>query len=1133
IDADHPNHVYKLKKALYGLKQAPRAWYNELSTFLLQNHFFKGTIDPTLFIRRFHDDILVVQVYVDDIIFGSTHPRLSQPRSTSRRLKGSFVISREPSIQGTFNTGLWYTKDFGFELTGFLDADYARCKDTFKSTSGGAQFLGEKLLTDYGFHFNKIPIYCDSKSAIARSCNPVQHSRTKHIVVRYHFIKEYVEKGTIELYFVKTDYQLADIFTKALPTDRFNYLVRRLGMRSLSPKELERLAKSQPKQVKPIVTKPKSPIRRHLPRSPSLKNSSSPPRVTAVKAPVGNPQHALKDNGVIDSGCSRHMIRNMSYLSDFEELNGGYVSFGDNPKGDAAFDGKELDFDAKKPESEVIVSLSSNLSAKFEDYSDNSINKVNAAVTLVPTVGKILPNSINTFSAASPSNADARPTHEKSLSIDASQLPDDTDMPELEDITYSNDKDDVGVEADFLETSIAVSPIPTTRVHKDHPVTQIIGDLSSATQTRSMTRVAKDQGGLSQMSNDDFHTCRFACFLSQEEPKRVHHALKDPSWIEAMHSIQDAEDEKGIVVRNKARLVAQGHTQEEGIDYEEVFAPVARIEAIRLFLAYASFMGFMVYQMDVKSAFFYGTIKEEVYVCQPLGFEDPDHPDKVYKVVKALYGLHQALRAWYETLANYLLENGFQRGKIDQTLFIKRHKMDILLVWIYVDDNIFGKSASTPIDTEKPLLKDPDGKDVDVHTYISMIGSLMYLTLSRPDIMFATNIEGCSKWNGVFEMDVTCYEYHKCWLPHHTTNGSQFTMSNPHKNWLVQIKRSLSWLVQKQAAISKDKSNPLTVDSLLKTIWLSIHHLLINEVLTIPGQTTTGKEISNPLMAGVNTPRCDEDRLEFIELTVFLLPKVEKVRIGVSVVDLQVFAVRHMLLLLVQKLLLFSLTNWCCSLSAVRSSRFNQIVDFLNGSSIKYALTVNPNIYVSCIKQLWTTVVVKKVNDVIRLQALVDKKKVVVTEATIREALRLDDEEGVECLPNEEIFAELARMGYEKPSTKLTFYKAFSSSLWKFLIHTILKCMSTKRTSWNEFSSSMVSAIICLSSGDANENDETVNAGDAAEGDVTAAHGEVLTATKEPSIPSLTPPTPLPQQSQDIPSTSQKSGAFGDVALNE
>nr|GFA09353.1 putative ribonuclease H-like domain-containing protein [Tanacetum cinerariifolium] len=207
-----------------------------------------------------------------------------------------------------------------------------------------------------------------------------------------------------------------------------------------------------------------------------------------------------------------------------------------------------------------------------------------------------------------------------------------------------------------------------------------------------MTRMVKDQGGLTQINNEDFHTCMFACFLSQEEPKRVHKALKDPSWIEAMQEellqfkmqkvwvlvdlpkgkraigfkwvFRNKKDERGIVSRNKDQLVAQGHTQEEGIDYEEVFARVARIKAIRLFLAYTSFMGFMVYQMDVKSTFLYGTNKEEVYVCQPLGFEDSDYPDKVYKVVKALYGLHQAPKAWYETLANYLLENGLQRERL-------------------------------------------------------------------------------------------------------------------------------------------------------------------------------------------------------------------------------------------------------------------------------------------------------------------------------------------------------------------------------------------------------------------------------------------------------------------------------------
>ncbi|GJR96539.1 putative ribonuclease H-like domain-containing protein [Tanacetum coccineum] len=192
-----------------------------------------------------------------------------------------------------------------------------------------------------------------------------------------------------------------------------------------------------------------------------------------------------------------------------------------------------------------------------------------------------------------------------------------------------------------------------------------------------MTKNLKEHGLFSSVqqrtNHKDFQNCLFACFLSQEEPKKVIHALKDPSWIEAMQDellqfklqkvwtlvdlpngkraigtkwvYRNKKDERGIVIKNKARLVAQGYTQEEGIDYDEVFAPVARIEAIRLFLAYASFKDFVVYQMDVKSAFLYGKIEEEVYVCQPLGFEDPDFPDRVYKVEKALYGLHQAPKA--------------------------------------------------------------------------------------------------------------------------------------------------------------------------------------------------------------------------------------------------------------------------------------------------------------------------------------------------------------------------------------------------------------------------------------------------------------------------------------------------------
>ncbi|GJU85161.1 putative ribonuclease H-like domain-containing protein [Tanacetum coccineum] len=236
-----------------------------------------------------------------------------------------------------------------------------------------------------------------------------------------------------------------------------------------------------------------------------------------------------------------------------------------------------------------------------------------------------------------------------------------------------------------------------------------LGNIPNFYPIRRMTQNTNEQRFISVVyegkTHEHLHTCLFACFLSQEEPERISkelsHRAIGTKWI-----FRNKKDERGIVIRNKSRLVAQGHTQEEGIDYDEVFAPIARFEAIRLFLAYTSFMGFMVYQMDVKSVFLYGQIEEEVYVCQPPGFEDPDHPDKVYKVVKALYRLHQAPRAWYETLANYLLGNGFLRGKIDQTMFIKKQKGDIFLVQIYVDDIIFGSTKKELCTEFEKLMKD-------------------------------------------------------------------------------------------------------------------------------------------------------------------------------------------------------------------------------------------------------------------------------------------------------------------------------------------------------------------------------------------------------------------------------------------
>ncbi|GJX62263.1 putative ribonuclease H-like domain-containing protein [Tanacetum coccineum] len=300
---------------------------------------------------------------------------------------------------------------------------------------------------------------------------------------------------------------------------------------------------------------------------------------------------------------------------------------------------------------------------------------------------------------------------------------------------------------------------PNTRIHKDHPIENVIGDVKSSVQTRRRTKPTSEQG-----------------FLSAIEPTSIAKALYDLSWVEAMQEelLQFKLQQVWIFVDLPTGKRAIG-TKWFFINKKDERRIVIRNKASnKIVLAYASFMGFLVYQMDVKSAFLYGTIDEEVYVTQPPGFKDPDHPDKVYKVVKALYGLHQAPRAWYETLANYLLGNGFKRGKIDQTLFIKKQKGDILLVHVYVDDIIFGftnKELCTAfeklmkdkfqmsyigeltfilglqvqqkedgifiIDLEKPLVKDGDADGVDVHLYRSIIGSLMYLTASRPYIMFA------------------------------------------------------------------------------------------------------------------------------------------------------------------------------------------------------------------------------------------------------------------------------------------------------------------------------------------------------------------------------------------------------------
>ncbi|GJV68705.1 putative ribonuclease H-like domain-containing protein [Tanacetum coccineum] len=279
---------------------------------------------------------------------------------------------------------------------------------------------------------------------------------------------------------------------------------------------------------------------------------------------------------------------------------------GDNEKKVTEEPGKEGGDPSNKND---IVNSTNNINTASDGNSTNNVNTVSSTVN---TAG-IEVNAVSSNTSI--------------------ELPNDPNMPELEDIVYSEDYEDVGAEADMnnLNTFMPISPIPTTRIHKDHPVEQIIGDLNSTPQTRKMIKNLEEHGLFSSVqqrtNHKDFQNCLFACILSQEEPKKVWTLMDLPNGkmpIGTKWVYKNKKDERGTV-----RLVAQGYTQEEEIDYNEVFVLVARIEAIRLFLAYALFKDFVVYQMDVKSAFLYGKIEEEVYVYQPPGFEDPDFPNRV------------------------------------------------------------------------------------------------------------------------------------------------------------------------------------------------------------------------------------------------------------------------------------------------------------------------------------------------------------------------------------------------------------------------------------------------------------------------------------------------------------------------
>jgi hypothetical protein len=402
------------------------------------------------------------------------------------------------------------------------------------------------------------------------------------------------------------------------------------------------------------------------------------------------------------------------------------------------------------------------------------------------------------------------PTQDEDQAQDNEDEDQEDEPPQEEDNDQGGDDNDQDKEDD-QEVQGQIPPHP--RVHqaiqRDHPVNSILGDIHKGVTTRS--RVA--------------HFCEHYSFLSSIEPYRVEDALRDSDWVLAMQEelnsftrnevwhlvpclnqndvgtkwvFRNKQDEHGVVTRNKARLVAKGYSQVEGLDFGETYAPVARLESIRILLAYATYHGFKLYQMDVKSVFLNGSIKEEVYVEQPPGFKDSEYPNHVYKLSKALYGLKQAPRAWYECLRYFLITNGFKVGKVDPTLFTKTIAKYLFVCQIYVDDIIFGstnkstceefsrimikkfemsmmgelknflgfqvkqlqegtfisqtkyiqdilnkfgmkdaKPIKKPMGTNGHLDLDTGGKSVDQKVYRSMIGSLFYLCASRPDIMLS------------------------------------------------------------------------------------------------------------------------------------------------------------------------------------------------------------------------------------------------------------------------------------------------------------------------------------------------------------------------------------------------------------
>ncbi|GJU67041.1 retrovirus-related pol polyprotein from transposon TNT 1-94 [Tanacetum coccineum] len=372
------------------------------------------------------------------------------------------------------------------------------------------------------------------------------------------------------------------------------------------------------------------------------------------------------DEWIKDSGCSKHVTGNRKLFSTYKAYNGGNVIFG------------------------------SNLRRNIIGYSQNS----KAYIILNKQTMKVEESLNVTF--------DETPPPPKTSPLE------DDDLVEEEAIEVNKTK---SLGNDLEDKSLENNEIINIKESKSHPLDNVIGNLNQ----RTLRSQAQDKSN-------------FFCFLSTIEPKNINEALKDESWVMAMQEelnqfisndvwelvpnpmnmtiigtkwvYRNKLDENGIVTRNKARLVAQGYNQQEGIDYDETYAPVARLESIRILLAYACALDFKLFQMDVKSAFLNGFINEEVYVAQPPGFIDFAKPNHVYRLKKALYGLKQAPKAWYDRLKAFLIKHDYTMGMVDNTLFTKKKEPNLIIVQIYVDDIIFGSTCQEMCDDFAKIMHD-------------------------------------------------------------------------------------------------------------------------------------------------------------------------------------------------------------------------------------------------------------------------------------------------------------------------------------------------------------------------------------------------------------------------------------------